>query len=86
MSVKSLFEKKTMILGSAIGVVMVALTLSKNMAMTYTTNPAYVTAVIFLAPIWITLYYKATGQEEEADVRSGLMFLLSAILLVLLNS
>jgi hypothetical protein len=86
LSLKSLFEKNTVLVGAMLGSIIIAVTLSKNAAMTYTMNPAYVTAVIFMAPVWVSLYYYAIGHKETADVRSGFVFLLSAIMLVLLSS
>lgn len=57
--------------GSLIGVLTIFSQAFKNIAMIYTPNPAYVTAITLTAPFWISLYLKARGEVEEADWISG---------------
>lgn len=49
-------------------------------------NPAYVTAISTLAPVWIMLYHKHYNIPDEGDKRTALLMVLSAIMLVLLTS
>jgi len=51
-----------------------------------TSNPAYVTAVMLTAPFWIMLFYRFVGHKEEADIKSGIGIVISAITLSLLVS
>lgn len=81
-----LFARKMLSAGVFLGVCAVGMGLTKNAAMSFANNPAYVTAIIFTAPFWIALYYRLTGHKEEGDVRAGSLLVLSAITLVLLNS
>jgi hypothetical protein len=83
--VKDIFNSKTVLTGIFLGLCVVVMNISKNIAMSYTVNPAYVTAIVFIAPFWVSLFYKITKYEEEADVRSGAILVLSSIALVLLN-
>lgn len=86
LSIKNLFAGNMKKAGLLLGMCVVFINISKNVAMSYTVNPAYVTAIICTSPFWVSLYYKAAKHKEVADVRSGLVFVISAIVLVLLNS
>jgi hypothetical protein len=86
MSVSDLFKGKLLLAGLFMGFIMLLANLTKNVAMSFTENPAYVVAIISTAPFWVSVFYKLTGHEEKADVRTGLIFVLSAMALVLLNS
>lgn len=86
MSLRDIFNRKMVLSGIILGSCVVFMNISKNAAMSFAANPAYVSAIIFTTPFWVSLYFKATGHKEIADVRSGLVFVLSAIVLVLLNS
>lgn len=86
LSIKNLFAGNMITAGLVLGLCVVFINISKNMAMSYTVNPAYVTAIICTSPFWVSLYYKVTKHKEVADVRSGLVFVISAVVLVLLNS
>lgn len=55
----------------------------KLYAMAWTTNPAYVAAIILTAPLFIQGYYKLVGYREEADVGAGLGIVASAMALAL---
>ncbi len=86
LNIRRLFRKDVIVAGSMIGGVMIFQIFSKNIAMTYAENPAYVAAIAFLSPFWISLLYKLTGHKETADVQAGLLLVLSAIALVLLQN
>jgi hypothetical protein len=47
-------------------------------------NPAYVNALILLAPLWVVLFYKVVGRKEKADVVSGAGIVCGSIALTLL--
>lgn len=49
-------------------------------------NPAYVNAVVLLAPIWVILFYKIIGHKEQANISAGIGILASTIALVLLTA
>lgn len=86
LNIRDMFYKKTVLIGIFLGMCVVIMNVSKNMAMSYTENPAYVTSIVFIAPFWVSLFYKVINFHEEADVKSGLLLVLSSIFLVLLNS
>ena len=59
---------------------------SKMYAFTLIDNPAYVNAVVLLAPIWIILFYKIIGHKEEANITAGIGILISTIFLVIMTA
>ena len=69
--------------GLWIGILIVITSCFKNGAMSYTINPAYVSAIIFTSPIWVMIFYKIIGHKEKANMIAGLAFVLSAILLII---
>ncbi|TNE32000.1 MAG: hypothetical protein EP349_02855 [Alphaproteobacteria bacterium] len=58
----------------------------KIYAFGFINNPAYVNAVVLLAPLWVILFYKAVGHKENADIKAGIGILASIIALVLLTA
>lgn len=54
------------------------------LAFRYVENPAYVSAIILMAPVWIVMFYKFVKHKEEGDVKSGFGIVASAIILTLL--
>lgn len=86
LSIKSLFQKQMCIAGLIIGCAIFMQIIGKNVAMTYAVNPAYVVAIVFTSAFWTALFYKSVGHKEKGDVRNGLIFVISAIILVLLTS
>jgi hypothetical protein len=67
------------------GAAWVALMALKNYAMAFTPNPSYQTAMSLTTPLFVMLYYRATGHKEEADVRAGMGVVACAILLALVT-
>lgn len=59
--------------------------INKNIAMFFTPNPAFVGVLALSAPLWIAFYNKLTGHRDKANVWAGMLFVLSAALLVLLT-
>jgi hypothetical protein len=47
----------------------------------YASNPAYVTAVMLIAPFWIMMFYKIKKYKEKTDVLSGIGIVLSVIVM-----
>ena len=86
LSVSHIFDKNVMMTGLAIGLSFLVFNLSKNTAMTFATNPAYVVAIIQTAPFWVSLYYKTVQHKENEPILPGFIFVISAIVLVLLTS
>jgi hypothetical protein len=70
--------------GALIGFIAIFSQASKNLAMIYTPNPAYVTAITLTAPFWISLYLKLRGEKEEADWVAGTGLVISIIIMTLL--
>ncbi|MDD3288655.1 MAG: hypothetical protein PHX43_06585 [Alphaproteobacteria bacterium] len=70
--------------GLMIGVVIVCLMLSKNVAMKLTPNPAYVSAIMMASPLWLSLYALLRGREEPGKFKPWLVFLISCVILVIL--
>ena len=52
-------------------------------AIILTPNPAYVTVVTGLAPIWFIIYYKLRNIEDDASPVAGLMMAFAALLILI---
>ncbi|MDX1940285.1 MAG: hypothetical protein SFU99_07020 [Saprospiraceae bacterium] len=70
--------------GLLLGTLVVFSMAMKNVAMIYTPNPAYVTAITLTAPFWISLYLKIRGEKEQADWIAGTGLVISIIIMTLL--
>jgi hypothetical protein len=55
----------------------------RNYAMAFVPNPAYIAAIGQMTPVFISVFYRAVGHKEEADVKSGLGVVACASLLAL---
>lgn len=80
------FQNKVLIAGGIIGIGFVFANILKNTAMTFTINPAYVTAIILISPIWTSIFYRLKGEKEQANELAGLLVVASSIMLVLFAS
>ena len=85
-SVTDFFKKRTLYIGIGIGFLFVVMSLMKNTAMTYTVNPAYVSAIVLCAPVWTSLFYRLKGEKDKANEFVGLIVVASSIMLVILAS
>ena len=85
-SIAHLFERRTLYIGGGIGLLFILLVLAKNTAMTYTENPAYVSAIILCSPVWTSIFYRLKGDKEETNEFAGLIVVASSIILVVLAS
>lgn len=83
-SYKDIFTPKLIKAGLLIGSLFVFANLTKNSAMSFTSNPAYVTAITFANPVFVTLYYKWIKHKEQANIYAGYGVVASAIALVIL--
>lgn len=58
---------------------------TKNVAFMMVPNPAYVTIIILAAPLFVTLFDKLIGREDDADIKAGLGIVASAVVLIILT-
>jgi hypothetical protein len=72
--------------GLVIGALFVVANLTKNAAMSFTTNPSYVTAIMFTNPFWVSMYYKCIRHKEIANIWAGYGLVGSALGLILITS
>lgn len=86
------FEKRNLLRGSVVAVMVIVLMIFKNVSMYLTPNPAYVSAIILLYPLWImggdNIYLKLTGRKggyATVSPKLLLMLVCSVIGLILLN-
>jgi len=84
--ISSLFEKRVLYAGGLIGLGFILANIFKNTAMTFTVNPAYVTAIVLISPIWTSLFYRLKGAKEQANEWAGLLVVASSIMLVIFAS
>ncbi len=54
------------------------------LAFRFVENPAYVNAIVLMAPVWVVMFYKFVKHKEEGDIKSGFGIVASAIILTLL--
>jgi hypothetical protein len=45
-------------------------------------NPAYVSMIFLLAPVWLLVYHKVTGKRDDANPYAGMVLVVAAILLI----
>lgn len=84
--IQDIKAKQMLKAGSVIGLSMLLMIICKNIAFSYANNPAYVAAITYTSSFWVALFYRMTGHKEKSDVRTGLIFVLLSIALVLLNN
>ncbi len=88
--IKRIFEKKYLIQGGVISLSVILLMAFKNAAMSGTPNPAYVTAVVLIYPLWILLgnyvYKLKNPKARVAWVSPWIIFLLVFCVIVLILS
>jgi hypothetical protein len=82
--VQGIIGMRTIGYGFIIGVLVIALNLTKNLAMSLTPNPAFVTAIICCSGIWATIYARACGLPDEHNVPAAIVFIFSTIAMILL--
>ncbi len=90
--ISAIFKGKNIARGAILSIIIIISMAFKNLAMNYAKNPAYVSAIILLSPIWIitgnNIYVKLkkakTGYSHVKPWLAGLL-LISVIGLVMLN-
>lgn len=68
--------------GLILALSMVLLMISKNFAMYLTPNPAYVGLLTLFCPIWVALYNRLTHHTDTTNLWAGLLFVLSAAVVI----
>jgi hypothetical protein len=81
---QNIIGKRTIGYGFIIGVLVIMLNLSKNLAMSLTPNPAFVSAIIYCSGIWATIYARVRGLPDEHNVPAAIVFIFSTIAMMLL--
>jgi hypothetical protein len=71
--------------GFIVGALSIGLNLAKNLAMASAPNPAFVTAIIYCSGIWATIYARVRGIPDEHNIPAAVVFIFSAIALMLLG-
>lgn len=92
-SFKPVFQKANIIHGLFVALIVIILMIFKNYSMYLTPNPAYVSAIILLYPLWImsanNLYYKINGKQTgyaKINIKLLLILLISIISLVIITT
>lgn len=78
-----LFAPQTVKAGLSLCAVMMLFPLTKNIAMLTTPNPAYITAMGLMAPVWVLLWNKICGVVDQVRLIPMLIFLGSIVGLVI---
>jgi len=78
-------NRRIVFAGGAVAIPWIAHMITKGYAFKLVDNPAYVSAIMLMAPLFIALFYRIIKHKETADVKSGYGVVISAIILVLLT-
>lgn len=60
--------------------------IGRNISMVYTDNPAYTSIIAGSTPLFIFVYHKIFNIEDNANVKAGLLFTMSVLMLIFLAS
>jgi hypothetical protein len=80
-----MFSKKSMIGGLVVVMFMIIMMFFRNYSLAYVPNPAYVSVIGYSSVIWIILFNKFKGVKDETNVFGGMLFVVSAVSLILLS-
>ncbi len=58
---------------------------TKNVAYTMVSNPAYILIILLSVPLMVSAYYKVKGRADDASVWAGFGIVISAALLIILT-
>jgi hypothetical protein len=83
---RDIAARRFLLAGMAIGILSITFNIAKNLAMAWTPNPAFVTALIFCSGLWATAYARLRGEPDTHNVAAGTVFVLSALALMLLGA
>lgn len=87
---KDLINPQNLKQGKVFILLLIAL-ISKSLAMLYTQNPAYVSCIIYLTPIWIMIFghifpvFKFKWHKKQIQKKYEILFIVSVIILILLT-
>ena len=76
------FQGRALKCGLILIVFMVTAMFAKNLAMFGAANPAYVGLLALSSPLWIAVYNRLTGHRDKTNLWAGMLFVLSAALLI----
>ena len=76
------FQGRALKCGLILIIFMVTAMFAKNIAMFGTANPAYVGLLALSCPIWIAGYNRVVGHQDKTNLWAGMLFVLSAALLI----
>src|SRR5262249_42087665 len=79
---EGLFKSKSVSVGLAAGLIVVAAQLVKPPAMEGTPNPAFVTAMGLLSPVWVMVWNRLSGVDDRSHLWAGFLCVFSALLLL----
>ena len=79
-------EWKIIKAGAVMGVMFALVIPVIGLAQGATPNPAYVSSILLLSIVWIMIYHKVRSIPDEGSIWAALLFILSAVALVLLTS
>tara|TARA_R110002124_G_scaffold287216_2_gene471633 strand:- start:50346 stop:51236 length:891 start_codon:yes stop_codon:yes gene_type:complete len=85
-ALSALISTHALKVGLIVGTLFILANLTKNAAMSFTTNPSYVTAIMFTNPFWVSLYYRCIRHKEIANIWAGYGLVGSALGLILITS
>lgn len=78
-----LFLRKTIVVGLAAGLIVVVAQLVKPPAIEGAPNPAFVTAMGLLSPVWVMVWNRISGIDDRSHVWAGVACVFSALLLLI---
>lgn len=85
MKTLTLPRRQTLLLaGGVMGLLAVAMLGSMNSAFSLSPNPAYVNALGLLSIVWLSLYHRIRGYQDDVSIWSMAVFVLSALGIILL--
>ena len=76
------FEPRTIKCGLMMVAFMLLAMFSKNLGMFKAANPAYIGLLTLSTPIWIAFYNRFTGHKDKSNLWAGMLFVLSAAVLI----
>lgn len=81
---ETLTSKLVLICGFWVGIAYLTGMMGRNVAMVYTTNPAYVSIIASATPLAIILMHKIFNIEDKANIKAGVIFTISVSAMVYL--
>lgn len=79
---KALLTRRIFVGSSAVAFFFIAYLFFKNMGMTDTPNPAFITLLVGVSPFWIILMNRMMKYRDDFDIKSGIGLIFSALALI----